>query len=462
MNAHESSSFTLNITAAAALAFTAAAHAGTLTVLLKMIPGQERFFRENIAEGFEQKTGHAVAVKTFESNWDLVERTAGGLEGADVIKVPMSLAQVLADKGAVVPLESVCGADSLKALGREYFLMNLGTIDGTVYYVPRKFETRIMVYRRSRVAEAVQGWGSFREKINGALQNSFHADLPPDYALEPDPSSWNCLDLFAAGFFWAETPYGGAKAGRIAHRGKQYSGTAVGLMDRCFQQGASNEHISDTSSRFFHEVLQWESLFAANGIYPKRMWEQGWDGTDIWKAFGNDEIFLSFLTQLDCYFLHGAGTADMPGYMGERKDDLGYASMPRGLSSDLRTKGTGAVSTGGWLWGVGAGSKNPRLALEFIRFITNSDNQYSETNAFGIIPVRKDILGKANMMFGEQWKTEVFQTSLTQLKANGKNCLPSVAGFKKIEQQYVGKWKETVANAAAGNSGGTATKYIVK
>ena len=426
-----------------------AVNASEIRVLIKMIPAQEQFFRESLVKGFSAKSSDTVQVLTFQDNWDLTEKAAVADAPPDLIKVPMGMARIMVEKKLVQPLRNLLSEQELKDLSKEYFLMNLATVDGIACYIPRKFETRIMVYRKSKVADAVKGWQSLRAEIDTILKKSFGSGLPEGYALKANPASWDYLDLFTAGYFWSHTDYSGKKAGRIAHRGKDYSGTAIDLMDRCFQLGASQQDLLTINSRYFIDVLKWESLMISSQVYPKEMQEQQWSGTNIWEAFGKENVFLSFLTQIDCYFLHGTDLKDMPGFT-KNGADLGFAMMPQGLLPDLHTPGKRGTSTGGWLWAVGAHARDPKQALAFARFITERANQVSECNMFGIIPVRKDILGSANLMFDAPWKNEVFATSLAQLKENGKNALPTVDDFDKIEKQYIAVWNSVASRSLSG------------
>jgi len=65
-------------------------------------------------------------------------------------------------------------------LNQQYFLMQLTTIDGQLYYYPRKFETRILVYLKSKVKDAVFSWGIMREEIDSVLKLHNGYGLPAD------------------------------------------------------------------------------------------------------------------------------------------------------------------------------------------------------------------------------------------------------------------------------------------
>ncbi|MFC1584374.1 extracellular solute-binding protein [Fibrobacterota bacterium] len=427
-----------------------------LNILIKMIPDQEKYFTETIIKGFEKQRGCKVNVHTFTDHWQLTEKLKPGQPPMDVVKVPMGMAHRLASKKLVHPLAKVIQAEKLNKIKKDYFLLKLAEVEGELYYIPRKFETRIMVYLKSKVVEAVENWSGMRPAIEAELKKALGVGLPDTYLLVDDPSDWSYLDVFVAGYYWAHTKYEGTAFGRVAHRGKDYSGTALGLMDRCFQMGAKRQDLSDVKSKYFTEVLKWESLYAGNKIYNAESWESGWDGRDIWKAFQEGKVFLSFLTQLDCYFLHGSEGAK--GYV-KNPADLDFALTPAAVPLNDKFDGSRRISTGGWLWGIGSQSKKAELAMELIRFITSNQNQIGETERFGMIPVRKDILGRS-APFKDDWKVRVFNTSSRQLRTNRSNYLPHVEGFEKLEKQYIAVWKKVVIASEKGYLGEDKVKKI--
>jgi maltose-binding protein MalE len=424
------------------LAAAAAIQAARLNVLIKMIPEQEKHFTEKMVRDFERANACTVTISRFNDNWELPEKLKSLTPPIDVVKVPMGMAQILAQAGLVAAIRDILPPDSLQVFLDQFLLLKLGQVDNVVYYVPRKFETRITAYRKSRVDNAVQDWQQMRGPIERALATA-GSGLPEGYVLEPDPSEWDYFDIFVAGFYWANTWYGGRKSGRIAHRGKDYSGTAIDLIDRCFQFGASENDILNVNSPYYADVLAWESLYAAYGVYPQEMWTEEWDGTSIWNAFGSGRIFMSFLTQIDCFFLHGTGEYGMNGFV-KNGTDLGFAVMPRAVSTDGRTPKSRATSTGGWLWGVGSRSRNTQLAVRFIEHVSSSKNQLAECNYFGLIPIRKDIMGMAEIRFTHPWKNSVYRVSVQQVLLNAQRILPYTSDFDRIEKAYIGKWRAVV------------------
>ena len=150
------------------------------------------------------------------------------------------------------------------------------------------------------------------------------------------------------------------------------------------------------------------------------------------------------MTQLDCYALMGS--------LGEKyitsTKDFKVAPNPKSVHLSSDKKGSRAISTGGWLWGVGHQSSNPKLALELIEHITAYENQVGETQRFGMIPVKKQILGKSKIQFKESWKNNVFKTSFKQIKLNKNTSLPYSKDFNSLAKKYVAIWKEVVTKSS--------------
>ena len=281
--------------------------------LIRMIDAQGAFFSAEIATPFDhQQGGHLQTVdyKGLDSLEPFLDRYRNR---ALVVKVPFDRMWDLVDKGRILPINSILGAHDLDSLRHEYVLTGLAVRNNKMWYIPRKFETRVMVYRKSRVADALEAFPGLRDSINIALKEINGLGLPATFTLESDPSRWDWYDLFVVGWIWGHTAYDGFCSGRIAQRGKRYSGTALTLIDRAVQFGADSSALVNLSGDSVAEVFYWEAALAHAGIYNRAMWENGWSGGDIWKAFGNGTVFLSYMTQLDCFFIHGTGRDGLSG-----------------------------------------------------------------------------------------------------------------------------------------------------
>ncbi len=420
-----------------------------MSVLIHMIDEQEKFFKDEIIPPFEKKF-HVKADVVHYDQIDSISNEIKHYPDIGLMKVPFSEGHSLAASGALISLDSILNPGQLKEYEDTYLLTSLARIGEKRYYIPRKFETRIMVYRKSKVREAYELWRKYRSPIHEALKKINGYGLPATYLLEENPDEWDFFDVFVVGWIWAHTNYGEENAGRIAHRGKHYSGTALRLIDRVFQCGGDSAAVVSMQGESVVDALHWEAVYASSGIYNTRMWEQQWSGPDIWQGFAEGQVYLSFMTQLDCFYLHGTGRDGLSGYLSD-PDDMGVAVMPRGCSVILDEKGnvlrngTNAITTGGWWWAIPANTPDPIKSYELARHITSTQNQIQGCTRFGMIPVRKEILSDMPLLFGGTWISEIYEVSLRQLMHNKLTVLPSHPYIKSIMGEYLDAWYDIVA-----------------
>lgn len=418
-------------------------------VLIQMIDAQEKFFTSEIIPPFEKESGVAVDVVHMNSI-DSIEQELAKYPGqVSLVKVPFVKGWELAGKDLFKSLDSFLSESEMEQFRSTYMLTSLGSQGGSTYFIPRKFETRLMVYSKSKVADAVSRWHGYRDSVDMALRKYNGQGLPATYALEDDPNQWDFFDVFFVGYLWAHTNYDGRFSGRIAHRGKRYSGTALRIVDRVFECGGDSTAVLTMRGDAVVDAFAWEAAYASSGVYNPKMWEQEWSGTGVWGGFKSGDVFLSFMTQLDCFFIHGTGRDGLDGFLAN-PDDMGVASMPAGCSLELDNKGDvlrrggKSITTGGWWWGIPASAPDPVLSYRLAQRITSTDNQIQGCTRFGMIPVRKDILSDMSMMFGGGWITEVYQTSFQQLMHNQNSVVPTNPAFGKISDLYLDAWFDIV------------------
>ena len=206
--------------------------------------------------------------------------------------------------------------------------------------------------------------------------------------------------------------------------------------------GATSDEILKMKSDAVADMFFWHSVWIKENIFNPRQFDEAWSGSGIWKGFKTGDVFFSDMTQIDAFFVHGAGTVDMPGFL-ENPDDLGIALMPLGVSLDLNKKGEAKrvgsrnVTTGGWWWGIPKMAKNKKLAYELAHWITNTQNQIEGCSGFGMVPVRQDILSELSLMFGGGWITDIFYTASRQLVENKYTVIPKVNYFSEVGDLYI-------------------------
>ncbi|MFH0921619.1 MAG: ABC transporter substrate-binding protein [Fibrobacterota bacterium] len=433
-----------------ALLFASCAAPREATVLISMIPEQEKDFRETLVPPFEKKNNCRLRVVSYRDSGDVEKAVRSHPGKVLLVKTPFERIQGLLRAGLMMSVDSAAGEKKLKEIRDKYFLLQLATFDGKLYYFPRKFECRIMMYLKSRVAEAVAHWEKKKGPIAEALRRHNGLGLPANYALETDPNQWDFYDVFVAGWYWAHTDSTGNVTPKIGHRGKRYSGTAQRLVDRVYEMGGDRTSIVKMTGDFVADAFEWEAVYAQENIYNPRMLKEGWSGSDVWKGFKNNDVYLAFMTQLDGFFIHGTYSRELPGYL-DNPDDLGFAVMPKGVSLQLnadgsyRREGTHAVSTGGWWWGIPKDSPYPDLSVKLAEWILDNDNQVDGCTKFGMIPVRKDILGDIGLLFGRNWLSEIYDVSLKQVVYNQFRTVPVMKDYKLLEDLYLDAWFDMVA-----------------
>jgi len=419
-------------------------------ILVQMIQAQEEYFGNEIIPGFDKENRTATQVVHYNNTSELGSELTKYPREITLVKIPFDKTDALIADNRLMPLDEIVTPQELRDFRQSFVLTSLGSRGGKQYLIPRKFETRIMVYRKSKVAEALSVYRSYRDSISAELKNMNGYGLPATYILEEDPNAWDFFDIYVVGWIWAHTPYDGNMRGRVAHRGKRYSGTSQRIIDRVFQCKGDASQVLNMKGAAVADAFMWEAAYAVS-VYNDRMWKESWSGADIWKGFRDNEVFLAFMTQVDCFFIHGTGQDGLDGYLKDPAD-MGVALMPQGCSllldnnGSVLREGCKSVTTGGWWWAVPRDAPNPKLSYKLARYITSTKSQINDCSRFGMIPVRKDILGDMPLLFGGGWITEIYETSFRQLMNNGSITLPANANIDRIGNLYLDAWYDVVVN----------------
>lgn len=435
----------LIITLWAAWAAIGCAPTAEVHLLMHLRPDQEDIYRNRILKPFEKKHNCIVSLRTYRDPAELPALLASG-DAVDLADTPLEQTRALVARGLMAPLEDFLAPGELGDLRKEHFLMDLGGVEGRAYFLPRHVETPVLIYLKSRVAEAVQYWEARAGEINGALAKYNGAGLPRDYALEADPSLWDNFDLFVAGYYWSTREIGGDKRGRIALGPIASPAAAKSLMDKCFQAGATPEAVLAMDGEAVTDMFHWQSAIAGEGILNPGLIRDGWGDGDIRDGFRSGEIFLSEATQMEAFLIHGNGTPGMPGFL-ENPEDMGVAQMPRGSSLMLDSRGqplrigSRRVATRSHWWGVPRKARDPALSFRLARHLTDTRNQVVESSAFGTIPVRQDLLGELGLMFGGGWTSEVFHIASRQIVENRFTVHPLVEEFTGVGRNYTDAYR---------------------
>lgn len=428
-----------------------------VTVVMHLRPDQEALYRARILKPFEKKQNCIVTLKAYEDPAKLPEMLAAG-DTIDLIDPPLAMTRTLIARNLVSPLEEIVPSKDMAELRKEYFLMDLGSVRGLTFFLPRYLETPVLIYLKSQVAEAVQYWDVRKDEINRALARYNGKGLPRNYALEKDPAQWDYFDLFVVGYYWSTKEVQGQKRGRMALGPVGSPATPQSLMDKCFQTGAAQDALLRMNDDAVVDMFQWQSVLVREGIFNPGLIKGRWSDDQIRQGFQSGELFLSEATQMEAFLIHGNGTAEMPGYLAN-PEDMGVALMSKGNSVLLDARnaalreGRRSVGTRGYWWGVPRQARNKQLAFQLAHYLSNTQNQIVESSAFGMIPVRQDLLGELGLMFGGGWAADVFQTASQQLVENRFTVAPLLEEFADVGQNYLNAYQDICLPGAGQKTG---------
>ena len=440
-----------------------------ITVLVRMMPAQQRFFQNEIVAPFEKANNCKVKLSVFENQWDIERmlKLEAGKKNPEIalVKTPFEMTRVLVSKGYMAPLTSI--EDSAQVIQdlAEYDAVatGFGFIDGSPYYIPRKLETRIFYYSKSKVADAVSKFDGYKKELNAMLKKENGYGLPAGYALEKDPAEWDFYDLYVVGVIWSKEKYNDISVGRLAHRGARYGGTSLFLVDRALQLGATTEDLLTLTADKTAEMFLWENKLVSAGAYNPSIWNDSWKGSNIYDGIKDGKVFAAYLQQIDCFIIHGWDEdPGMPSYLAD-KSDMGLSIVPKAVSFELDKngkplyEGSRDITVGGWWWGVPKTSPDAELAYKFARYVTNKENQAKECSKFGMIPVRKDILRNIPQAFNQGWVGNIFKVSVNQINSQLQEqklvTVPLVPEFPQIGQNYIEAWYKLAVDYDAEKDG---------
>ena len=433
------------------------AGAKKVNILIRMMDTQDQWFRNRIIPAAEKELGVKINAITYNRLSDIEEMVRlekkSGKHTIALIKTEMSQVRTMVRLGYVLPLNDIIDPVKLKKEMAEYSdnAVNFATINGKVYYVPRKLETNTFLYKKSKLKEAINRWPLLAKQINEMFKKHNGYGLPSDYELETDPGLWDWYDLAVVSFCWSHTKGEfGLTMPRMVHRGRNYGGTTIELLTKLYQINGSNKDILAMDTQPVLDLFEWESFYVENNLYNNSMWIQRWSGGDIWGGFASGQVYGAFMHQVDAFSIHERYLKDPL--------DLGVAIMPGGASMELDKKGKpvrlgGHVSNfAGWWWGIPVTTPDAKLSYDIARFITSYKIHLEECLKFGMIPIRKDISEKIDKKMLEPWKRNILKTAMLQY-ASGTRVLPLDKDFSKISSIWRKAWFNIVTKKQYSDNG---------
>ena len=121
--------------------------------------------------------------------------------------------------------------------------------------------------------------------------------------------------------------------------------------------------------------------------------------------------------------------------------DLAFSPEPAGASLELDPR-TGQPARRGrtfsfdeiHLWAMPIHTPDPRLSWQLARFLTQRGLQHRETEAQGMLPIRKDLRNNYQVAFRLDWMQRMLHASYRQIHL-GSGDLP--ADLNEVDQQLL-------------------------
>lgn len=437
----------------------------TLVILAHLQPAQRTFIQRRVIPAFEKKYNCRVYLQNF-INAKEIKRilqldALKNKSEISLVLTPFEITKELVENKQMLPLKEIPNTKIQNHMEVYHPIFKaLGQYDKEQYFIPRMVHTQTLFYRKSKVADAVSKFESYRNTLQEKLNTLNGYGLPANYTLEKDPNEWDFYDLFTIGYIWSREEYFGRKTGRIAHRSDRYLGTALHLIDRAYQLGATSDDVLAIRGDAVSEMFLWEQVFAQTGIYNKESYQDLWRSTHLFKAIKDDNCFLTWLSPHEFGRVHGwENDPTMKSYMSD-PNDMGVAFIPQGVSFTLLDNGeykaTGSRNgtLSGEFWGIPKSAPQVKLAFEFATYITNRNWNAQESSNFCMLPVRRDLIRNIPQTYSIGWLGAIMETTVKQIAAQVKDTIiiaPRSPKFSQIAEQYVQTYLHLVQTKNTGS-----------
>jgi hypothetical protein len=300
----------------------------------------------------------------------------------------------------------------------------------------------VLVFRISRVRDAVRHWSLLRGQIDTALREVNGRGLPPNYSLELEPELWDGFDRFVIGYFWAHRRYGHHPArGRVAHRTGEGLDGAVDIVEGLYRAGVDDKTLTQTAAPAVRDYFAWEQLYRKHGLFPPAMLgDRPLDDSALMDGLRKGELFMASVDTMQAFTLHGGGHAGaLPGV--DDPDDLGFAPLPRISSLALGKDGKPARAgepfsfREDWVWALPARASDAELAYELVQFLWARENHVRLCEALGALPLRADVQRERSSLFRLTWMDDVLDAAFAEWNRAGPVPEPLAGGFGSVYAQ---------------------------
>ena len=390
-----------------------------------------------------------VLAKDFDEAHEKLNEEAKNPTGILLADIDDEYADDLRGDNALRPIQDGAPPEELQPAMDEYLpeAVERCKVDGKYWFVPKRAQVDIYAYLSPAIEDAYLHWQEDRKDIEAALKEANGYGLPKGYQLERSPESWDSYDLFVAGWSWAHHPARWAEPvavnvpvgaempppvtrPRLAYRTGHGEDAVRDLVAAYYRHGLKPEGLKDPLAPAILDALQWRKLLRANHLLaPEADEPQGIDSFAVNQLLHDRKIAIAPVNQPDAFWIHGGARRDAdPGMRGP--GELAFSPAPAGVSLEIDPK-TGQPARKGrsfsfdeiHLWAMPKNSPDPRLSWQLARFLTQRGLQLRETEAEGMLPIRKDLRQGYQVAFRLDWMQRVLHASYLQIY-RGSSDLP--------------------------------------
>jgi hypothetical protein len=213
------------------------------------------------------------------------------------------------------------------------------------------------------------------------------------------------------------------------------------LVDAFVRHGLKPSEIKNFDSPAILDALQWRALLRKHHLLaPECEVPGGLDAFGVNQLLHDRRIAFAPVNQPDAFWIHGGARRDADRGM-RGAEDLGFSPEPAGASLELDPRTREPARRGKtWsfreihLWALPIHSPDPRLAWQLARFLTQRGLQQRETEAQGMLPIRKDLRQSYQVIFRLDWMQRILHASYRQIFL-GSSDLPE--SLNDVDEQLL-------------------------
>jgi ABC-type glycerol-3-phosphate transport system substrate-binding protein len=432
-------------------------------VLLRASEPRAKWMQENELAEFAADHDldlQVVLAKDFDEVHDKLNDEAKHPTGILLADLNDEYSDDLRGENAIRPIVDGAKPDEIAPAMDEYLpeAVERSKVDGKVWFIPKRAQVDIVAYLGPAVEDAYLHWQEFRPEIEKALKEANGYGLPKDYQLERSPESWDSYDVFVAAWTWARLPARWAEPvaanprpgsepppavvrPRIAFRTGRGEDAVRDLVGAFFRHGLKANELKELRSPAIFDALQWRALLRKHQLLaPECEVPGGIEAFGVNQLLHDRKVAYAPINQPDAFWVHGGARRDAdPGMRGA--GDLAFSTFPAGASLEIDPKTRQPARHGKTysfdeihLWAMPVHSPSPRLAWQLARFLTQRGLQQRETEAQGMLPIRKDLRLSYPVSFRLVWQQNVLHESYRQIFL-GSGDLPD--DLNEIDEQIL-------------------------